>query len=81
MTQRSHLGAVLRKLRRGRDIEQTEIAAHLGVAVQTVSTWERTTHPRAGDLALMLAYYGATPDQRREAMDAAHQDTVSASAD
>ena len=73
-TRRTNLGTELRRLRRGREIEQTQVADFLGVTVQSVSNWERGIHPRAGPLALMLSLYEATPEQRQAVMDAAKLD-------
>ena len=35
------IGTKLRTLRRGRDLTQEEVAAHLGISFQAISKWER----------------------------------------
>ena len=58
------IGTKLRKLRRGRDLTQEEVAAHLGISFQAISKWERGDgYPDITILPALSRYFGVTVDE------------------
>ncbi|MBQ4051600.1 MAG: helix-turn-helix transcriptional regulator [Oscillospiraceae bacterium] len=58
------IGTKLRTLRRGRDLTQEEVAAHLGISFQAVSKWERGDgYPDITLLPALARYFGVTTDE------------------
>lgn len=58
------IGTKLRTLRRGRDLTQEEVAAHLGISFQAISKWERGDgYPDITILPALASYFGVTTDE------------------
>ena len=76
LTQRTHLGALLRGLRYGQQstILQSDVAKALNVTDRTVRNWERTGRIPARRLGQLLNLYDASAEQRSAALTAAARD-------
>lgn len=58
------IGENIRRLRRGRDLTQEEMASHLGISFQSVSKWERGEgYPDITMLPALANYFGISLDE------------------
>lgn len=58
------IGENIKRLRRGRDLTQEEVAAHLGMSFQSVSKWERGDgYPDITMLLVLANYFGVSVDE------------------
>jgi len=52
------------KLRKSRDLTQSELAEHLGVCLSTVQNWEREKTDMTGySLCMVCDYFNVSPDE------------------
>ena len=59
-----NIGENIRRLRRGMDMTQEQLADKLGVAYQSVSRWENgTTYPDMEFLPALSGIFGVTVDE------------------
>ena len=57
------IGENLKRLRRGRNLTQEEVAAHLGISFQAISKWERGDgYPDITMLPALAHYFDVTVD-------------------
>lgn len=58
------IGENIRRLRRGRDLTQEEVAAHLGISPKSISKWERAEgYPDIMMLPALANYFGVSVDE------------------
>ena len=71
------IGEKIKRLRKNKNVTQTQLAEALSVSPQSVSKWE--THLSAPDISLLpviARYFGITMDELKEQYDAALEQAV-----